>query len=139
MLVLVVAADDGLVGFNLTGQRAVEAFDLHRESDAVRNEPRGLLRDAQVAGELVRAAPLLRRVEPDGRQPLREGDRAVLEDRPLLDAELLAALLAAPQRAGPDEADLVGVADDAVDSVRPAKASEEVPADGLVTEVADGL
>jgi hypothetical protein len=100
-LFLVLAAHDGLVYLDLAREGSVEAVRVHGEPDAVGDEPRGLLGDAQVAGELVGAAALLAgRVEPDRGEPLGEWDGAVLEDRPLLDAELLAAVLAAPEGAG---------------------------------------
>jgi hypothetical protein len=92
-----VAAHDGLVHLDLARQGRVEGLRLHGETDAMAHEPRGLLGDPQIAGELVRAAALLAgRIQPDRREPLGERDRGILEDRPLLDGELLAAVLAAP-------------------------------------------
>jgi hypothetical protein len=48
------AADEGLIGFALPAH-LLEGVGLHRQPDAVKHEPAGLLGDAKVAGQLVAA------------------------------------------------------------------------------------
>jgi hypothetical protein len=132
------AANKSLVGLNLTRHRAVEVTDLHGKANAVRHEPRRFLSHAEVSRELVRRDALLEsRVHPQRRKPLGEGDRRVLKDGALLDGELVLASLAAPQRARRNEAQFLGVTAHTLHAVRPAKARNEVSADGLVREVSD--
>ena len=64
----------------------------HGLTDAVGEEPRGLVGDPQDPVELVRGAALLGAAKQvDGLQHLAQGDAAMLENGPHLDRELLAA------------------------------------------------
>jgi len=132
------AANESLIGLNLTRKGGVEVSNLHRQPNPMRHEPRGFLSHAKVSRELVRRNTLLKgRVHPERREPLGEGDGRVLKDGALLDRELVLASLAAPQGASRDIAILGRLTARANGSVRPAQGCHEVTADSLVREVSD--
>lgn len=97
MPVLLLAADEGLVGFDglaLSTKRTKATF-LHGFADAMRHEPSGLEGNAQGPVKLVGADALLagaNKVDRD--QPITHGDMAGLEDGPDLDGKGLAARIA---------------------------------------------
>ena len=79
---LLPVADDG--GVDLPA-----AFVLHGEPDSLEHEPRGFLRHADGSVNLPRADTILAVGNlPDGRQPLIQAERAILEDGTGLEREL---------------------------------------------------
>jgi hypothetical protein len=134
------AADESLVHFDLA-RHLVERACLDRETDAVGHEPGGLLRDAEIAGDLVGAdAVLAVHDEPQGGQPLFQGDRAVLENSPDLGRELLLAALALPQPPGREEGSLGRLAAGAGHgAIRPAQLDHESQAGVGIGEELDGI
>ena len=123
-----------------------EVVPLSGLADAMAHEPRRLVRDIQHPVQLVSADALLGRAhEVDGRQPLMEGNLAVLEDRPDRGGELAlaaAALVERPDRvlAGGLPGDGVGLGSAALGTLRPvgpAEALEERP--GLLVSPAHHL
>jgi hypothetical protein len=84
------AADKGFVGFDRAATaHFLKGAALHREADAVQHEPRGLLTDVQVACDFARANAVLAVADqPDSGQPLRQGQRRILEYRANLHAKL---------------------------------------------------
>src|SRR5262249_8170557 len=94
------AADEGFVQFEdaaVTAERAATEID-HRLANAVRHEPRRLVRHVERAMELVAADPLLAGAHERGReQPFVERDLAALEDGSDCHAVLLAAGSALPE------------------------------------------
>jgi hypothetical protein len=92
----VLVAEVGLVGLDdlaLAAQAAgIVRRAVHRRPDAVRHEPRRLVRQVQHAVELVGADALLRRGhEVRCQHPLVQREMAALVDRPDGDGEVLAA------------------------------------------------
>jgi hypothetical protein len=84
----------------------------------VRQEPCRLIGYAKLALDLVRADPLLRRAhQVDREQPVAEGDRRILENRPDANRELLAAMAALLQPV-PNSAALILDAFENVDPIR---------------------
>ena len=131
------AADEGLINFDVTAE-LVERLRLNREPQTKEHEPRGLLGDAKVAGNLVAAdAVLAVHKHPHGRQPLGERNRAVLKNRADLDAELLAAFAALPDSTGRHERGVLRSAMRAGNAARPAKPSDEHCRYVNVAEVGD--
>jgi hypothetical protein len=95
MLVLLLAAEIGLVRLNFALQGRVERLGFGGMAKPMQHEPRGFLGDADILGELGAGdALLVRRDEVDRHEPLVQPDLAVLEDRPDLDREPLAAVAA---------------------------------------------
>ena len=91
------APDERLIGLDFPRQLAALARVLQRKTNPVEHEPRRLLSDPNVAGDLVaRHTVLAIGDQPNGSQPLPQGDRRVLEGRSDLDGELLTALAALP-------------------------------------------
>lgn len=135
-------ADESFVDFNLPFELA-EAASFHGEPNAVQHEPRGRLANAQSARKLQAADAVLGVSDaPDCDEPLLERQRAILENRSDLDAELLAAILrlALQQRAGTDNADLLVPACGASDfAIRPFDGEHGFEADFGVGKVSDGL
>ena len=87
------AADERFVNLEVAN-RFLERAVLHRLADAMQHEPRGLLSDPQIAGDLAGANSVLAiRDQPDRREPFIESDRRILEDGPDLCAELLEGML----------------------------------------------
>ena len=81
----------GLHGFAGAAERASASVD-HGFADAMREEPRALVGDAEHAVELVRAHALLTGAEQvNGHESLAEGDMRSLENRADRDGKLLAA------------------------------------------------
>src|SRR3546814_472104 len=133
VLVLLLAADEGFIGFNDlagTAQRAgVGAFRAHGLTDTMGHEPSRLVGDAEHTMDLVRAHALLgRREHMDGQQPLVQRHLGALKDGADGDGELLAAGTAEPQT-GPRALalDAAGIVDHA--AVRADRTMR--PADGL--------
>jgi hypothetical protein len=92
----------------------------------MQHEPCTLLSDAKVTGDLVAAdAVLAVDQHPHGWKPLRERNRAVLEDRTNLDGELFTALLALPNAAGAYIGDGLLLAVRACHAVGPAEARDK--------------
>src|ERR1039458_8897941 len=87
--VLQFSADESFVNFDFA-LRASEfgshCPSLNNQSQPMQHEPSGLLRNAKITVNLVRGNPILAvNQHPEGRQPLLQGDRRILEDRELLD------------------------------------------------------
>jgi hypothetical protein len=83
------ATDVGFINFDVATELAAARFVLHRQTDAVQHEPRGLLGDANRAVDLPRAnAVLAVGDQPQNGQPLVQTERRVLKDRPGLEREL---------------------------------------------------
>jgi hypothetical protein len=97
------AADESFVSFHFAGQ-LIAGVVLQSEADAVEHEPCTLLSDSESAGHLAGTNAVLAVAEnPISAHPLVESERAVLEDRSNLEAELLLATSAEPNPAGLDE------------------------------------
>ena len=112
------ATDVGFVNLNDTAQ----GFDLLAASLAqpLQDEPRGLLRDTYLLGELQAADALARRDEQiHGIQPLVQRDVRPLEDRASSDGEILLALVAAVVTASPFRDTFTKPTDRAAATVRP--------------------
>jgi hypothetical protein len=74
------AADERFVSLDLA-VHLVERLGVNGHPQTVQHEPRGFLGDAQIAGQFVAADAVLAVDEhPHGGQPLREGNRGILED-----------------------------------------------------------
>lgn len=102
------AADVGFIDLNLANH-LVEAARLHGEANTVQHVPRGLLRDAERAGEFIRRHTILAvRQHPDRDEPLIETKRAVFKDGADLGAELALRVLlfAFPKTARRNEANV---------------------------------
>ena len=131
-------ADERLVRFHFAIE--LEPARFHRESDAVKQEPRGLLSNADGPMNLPRANAVLRvRNHPHGRQPLVQAERGIFHDRAELHRELFLAALALPHAARRNERMLRALATRASDAVRLAKRHNEVVAVVGVREMADRL
>src|SRR5581483_934033 len=130
-------ADVSLIGLHDPGQQRC-ALDLHRSANAVAEIPGGLVGHAEHPLQLVRAHPLLGLAENEDREePLPQRQVRVVEDRPRLGAELVAAGVTVELPALLDPADFVRVATRTTDTVRPAQLLEEGEAGVLVTELVD--
>lgn len=92
------STDVALVRFHDAGQFALQRRLSHRIADPVAHEPCALVRDPEHAMNLVCAHALFGSVhEVDRGEPLRQGDVAILENRPDGHAELLPARFALQQ------------------------------------------
>lgn len=102
-------------------EQLAETGSLHREPDAMQDEPGRLLSDPQGAGQLATADAVLGVGDaPHGHEPRRQRERGIFKDRSDLGAELLPARLAAQKAARHNAADLVAAARGTDDlSVRP--------------------
>src|SRR5207248_2379234 len=115
----------GFVHFDVSAH-LVKRTALNRQSEPVHHEPRGFLGDAKIAGDLVAADAVLAVDEhPHRGQPLRERDRAVLEDAADLDGELLPATLALPDAPGGHVGALLALTVRAFDTAWPAQTRDE--------------
>ena len=104
------AADERLIGFDLTGELD-GGIVVERHADAVQHEPCRLLSDAECAGNFARADAVLAVAEnPVSAHPLIEAQGGVLKDRSDLEGELLFAALAVPDLASLDEGVLLRTA-----------------------------
>ena len=105
------------------------------QSQPPQDEPRGLLRDADLLAELERADALARGDEQvHGIQPLVQRHMGPLEDGPGADGEILLAGVAAVEAARPAGDALSAVADRANLTVRPAAALQVQPCCFLIRE-----
>jgi len=117
------AADEGLVNFNLTVQLAAIVLILHRQPNALEHKPCGFLADADGAVKFVTGEAVLAiRQLPHSKQPLIQSDSGVLEDGSDLDGELSLrmASLALPEAPRFQKANLLGPAGRAYNAVLPA-------------------
>ena len=135
-------ADVSLVRLDLAGHPA-EIAVLHGKSDSVEHEPGCLLSDADGPVNFVGADAVLSvGNHPDGRKPLVQSYRAVLEDGPDLDRELPPGMFAPafPYPPGGDEPDIIAATGGTgYNAVRPSDVDHEVQADIGIGEVADGF
>lgn len=119
------AADECLVGFNPRARAAqlLKGSRLHRQSDSVHQEPRGLLSDAKAAMDFIRANPVLRSTDhPDSRKPLIKADRGIFHQGSKLDREHFLAGFTLPRPARRNERVFVRLATRAGnDAIRPAQ------------------
>jgi hypothetical protein len=122
------AADEGLVNFDLTGQlRSV--LVLHSFANTVEHEPCSLLGQAKVSRNLIAThAVLAVRHQPHGREPLAQRDRRFIEDRADFNGELLPAFrrAALPDPASLEEHRFLGRAVRTLDTLGPALRREIV-------------
>lgn len=106
------AADVGFVNFHFAGELAALVV-LHRQPDALKHEPSGLLSDSKSAMDLVRTDSVFAvGNHPHGGKPLVQTNGGILENSPNLDRELSLRMpsLALPETAGGDEGHFVGTA-----------------------------
>jgi hypothetical protein len=118
----------------------LEAASLHREPDAMVHEPRGFLRNVEIARDLVAADSILTvRDQPHRREPFVEADRRVFKDGSDLGAELLlgVAVLALPETAGLQERHFLAAACRADHAIRPANSNHQIERHVRIGEVAD--
>src|SRR6266496_467509 len=95
MPVLCLAADEGLVNFHNPAERHFERSGLCSVAEPMKHEPRGLLRDAEIASELRAGdAFLVAGDQPNRDKPLPQRELGIGEDRPDLYREPLPASLA---------------------------------------------
>jgi len=86
------AADEGFIHFDFGSRPAKfhERAFLQGQPDSLEHEPRGFLRDAEAPVNLVGTdAVLAVHQHPDGRKPLVQAERRVLEDSAGLERKLL--------------------------------------------------
>ena len=120
------STDKGFIDFDVAATHFVKGLRLNRQTQPVQHEPCGFLGDADVARNFVAAHAVLAVDEqPHGGQPPRQGNRAVLEDAPNLDAELLPAVFALPDTARFDVGRIDRIAVRATDAIGPAQAGDE--------------
>ncbi len=134
------ATDKGFIYFDRSAATAElgQAASLQSEAQTMKDEPRGLLSDAQSAGHFVRANPVPAVYEhPESGEPLVQSDRGILEDGAELDGELLVALLALPALLSLQVVVLFVAARGAFRAICPSEASYGVNADLLVRKVPD--
>lgn len=133
-----------LVGVHIAGETAYKTFvhldwtartkllkaaPLHGFADTMEHEPSGFLMHLEIARQFVAANPILAiGYQPDGNKPLVQTERAILEDRTLLDREHLLGVLGftLPQTAGSQIAMLFASASRAANAIRPAQRNEYV-------------
>ncbi len=135
------AADKGLVGFDLA-REGVRWAVLHGIPNAMQHEPCRLLGDAQRTVQLVAGdAVLAVGQQPDRGQPLAQGERAVLHDRPHFNGELLPSVfaLAAPEAARGQIPGIIPATGRTAHAIRPAHRGEGGKRPVLVTEIRDGF
>jgi hypothetical protein len=132
-------ADKGFVGFDRAGQLA-ECAGGHCFADSVKHEPCCFLSDAKGAAKLMTADAVFRVSDaPDGRKPFVQTERAILENRADLVAELLfagAAFENVPRRNFPDVFSITFGTDDL--AVGPFDQTHIGVADFEVRKIADG-
>ena len=89
-------ADVGFVGFDFSSH-LVDAPGVHGIADAMDHEPRSLLRDLECPRDLIGTDSVFAiGNEPHRTEPFLQRNRAVFEDGPDLDRELLTAFQARP-------------------------------------------
>lgn len=138
---LLATADEGFVRFH----NAVKHTGFGRShgfTNAMQHEPRGLLRHAEGAPQLMRGRSVLRVGEkPNGGKPLGEREWGRLENRVDLDRELPLTILAAPLLAGGDQLDRRGATTHARagHAMRPAALNGIGPSDLRVGEKGNGF
>jgi len=138
------AADESFVHFDLAP--APTKFQnrtvLHRESDALKHEPCGLLSDAKSAAYFVRTDSVLAvGKHPHSDKPLVQWQSRVLENGANLDGELFAGVLtlAFPHPASRNESHIVSATSGALDAIGPAPRNHECKAVVGIAEMQDGL
>jgi len=143
MPVLRVAANKGLIYFNRgirATKRAIISVGFHRLAYPMKHEPSRLLRDADrprnlIAGDAIPAIS----EHPDDHHPLIQSDRAILEDRPNLQAELLLAAIALPNAARLDKGVTLGTTARARNqTARPTIVERKLKGTVFIGEVNDG-
>ena len=98
------AADIGFVNFDFA-RKLLKGSGLHRLADSMIHKPSGFLSDAKMLSEFIRANAVLHVYDhPDGRKPLVQAYRRILEYGSRLGAKLFPARLAFPDATGRDEA-----------------------------------
>lgn len=131
-------SDVGFIDFDLTAE-GFNRVALHGKSDPVHHVPSGLLRYAEGAADFMGTNAVLRASDqPETGKPLVERKRGILKDRPLLNAEMLVALPAAPRAALWLIHRVLGFAFRAFGlSIRPTKLREELDAKVLIRKELD--
>src|SRR5437879_11458924 len=132
------AADEGLVNLYLAGEPCVGSA-LHREPDAVKHEPRSLLRHTECARHLARADTVLAvHGHPQCGQPFREWNRTIFEDGPDLGRKLSVAIAALPDATSFQKRGVLGLTRRAHRlPIRPAESSEHGQGYVGIGEVSD--
>ena len=83
------SADERLIHFDFAAHHSAGEIVLHGKANALKHEPRGFLRDAQIAVNLPGGNTIAAiRNEPHNRHPLFQADGRVFHDRADLDGEL---------------------------------------------------
>lgn len=135
MLVLLLAADKGFVGLHHALKRLVKGLGARGVAQAVQQEPRRLLRDLDVLGELSGGDAFgMACHHPDCHEPLAKRQLGVLEDRANLDGEPLAAVAALVGALIREVVNLSAAAVGAICAILPADGAKMVDAHLLVRE-----
>ena len=132
------SADPSFINFNVTVELD-EGTVLQRKANTVKHEPRGFLRHSKRARQFAGTHAVLRvHDHPNGRQPLFQTERGILENRADFYAELFRATTALPEAARGKKRRLVRLTARASNHVvRPAKRDHEIESALRVREVGD--
>ncbi len=136
------ATDKSFVGFDFAFEFVPEGTGLHRQSDALKHEPSGLLSYTEIACDFIaRNAVLAIREQPNDGKPLIQSDRRVLEDGPDLRGELALWVFRAalPAALISEKRDFLATAGRAFHTLRPSNLDHRLQADIGIGEVADCL
>lgn len=136
--------DESLVHFDFLAMAADlrQVLFVHGEANPMQHEPSALLGDAKSAGHFVGANAILAvSHHPDSHKPLVESDGGILKDGSDFHGELPLGvlLLALPDSASRDKANILAPAIGAGDAIGPAALHHEREAVVGVGEVLDGL
>jgi len=115
---------------------------LHRKTDAMKHEPRGLLSYTESAGNFVGTDSVLAvRDQPHSDQPLTEGQGRILKDGADFDGELALRMFVFtfPHTASRDEANIIPATSGAFDAIGPTPFDHEREAVVRIGEMHDGL
>ena len=89
------ATNEGFVGFDFSPELATEPFVLHRQTDAVKHEPRRLLRDLHIPRNLIAGDSILAVGQhPSRHKPLIKPDGGVFHHGSDLDGEFTLRMMA---------------------------------------------
>src|ERR1700733_5762614 len=90
------SADESLVHFHFAPELGAKEIILHRKPDAVKHEPRRLLSNLYIAGDLIAADPVFAVSDkPSCSQPLIQGNRGIFHYSSDLDGELALGVMGA--------------------------------------------
>src|SRR5882724_6291169 len=104
----------------------------------MQHEPRRLLSNFQIAGNLITGDAILAvHYQPDRHEPLVEGNGRLLEDGSSLHRKLFAASTAFPDAPSPEEANILTLAVGANDALHPSQRGHKLNAYINIGEVPD--